>query len=95
MLRHQGAPGGRSLRFSVRACCPGIDFANPFRMKGVNMRAPEDIGWKKWHKLRADPARKLSYSRSRAPRYGRFVDAIGSRQRSMARDHHSVGTHSI
>lgn len=59
------------------------------------MRAPGDIGWKKYHRLRADAARKRNYSRSRAPRFVRYLDAIGSRQRSMAHAHYFVGTYSI
>jgi hypothetical protein len=41
--------------------------------KDTAMKAPGDIGWKKYHKLMSNPARLASYKRRREPRYSHRV----------------------
>ncbi len=41
------------------------------------MKAPGDIGWKKYHKLMRDSARRTYYARNRTPRHSSFLRSLG------------------
>lgn len=42
------------------------------------MKAPGNIGWKKYHKLMRDPARRTYYARNRTPRHSTFIRSLGA-----------------
>jgi hypothetical protein len=48
------------------------------------MKAPGDLGWKKWRKLQADPSRRRHYAQSRASRYRRYLGIIASKLASLS-----------
>jgi hypothetical protein len=41
------------------------------------MRVPGDIGWKKYHKLMRDSARRSYYAWHRTPRHSSFLRSLG------------------
>ena len=40
------------------------------------MKAPGDIGWKKWRKFQEDPARRRCYAQGRSRRYRDYLEAM-------------------
>jgi hypothetical protein len=43
------------------------------------MKAPGDIGWKKYRKLMHDPARRAYYAQNRTPRHSTFIRSLGAK----------------
>ena len=52
------------------------------RYKGTTMKAPGDIGWKKYRKLKSNPSRLASYKSRREPRYSHYVITISTTGRT-------------